>query len=76
MSDKNKHFISIVTPLAKAVVVDMDLSREEYELVNRISTLFVDVADANDPILVVSQPIPDLTAADDTATLPPVSEDG
>lgn len=75
MIDKNKHFITIVTPLEDAVVVDIDLSKEEYELINRISVLFADVADANDPILVISQPIPNLTAPDEDAVINPVPED-
>lgn len=75
MSEKNKHFISIVDPLGDAVTVDLYLSKEEYELVNRISVLFTDAADANEPILVISKAISDLTAPDEDAVIPPVPSD-
>ena len=72
MSQKNKHFVSIVTPLDDAVVVDIYLTKEEYELINLLSTLFMDIADATEPVLVISKAIPDLTAPDEDAVLPPL----
>jgi len=74
MSEKNKHFITIVSPLGDSVIVDTYLTKEEYEVVNRISVLFADVASINEPILVISKPITDLVAPDEEAVLPPVAE--
>jgi hypothetical protein len=56
--NKRKHFIVIVSPDGESVTIDIALSEEEYELVNRISTLFSATADITEPILVVSKPIP------------------
>lgn len=57
---KHKHFITIINPSGQPVTVDIELSTKEYELVNRICVLFDDVADASEPVLVISKPVHDL----------------
>lgn len=58
MSEKLKHFITIVAATGESVVVDIELSEEEYELVNVISTLIAAEADSAAPIMVVSKAVP------------------
>lgn len=71
MTEKNQHFITIVTPKGESVTIDINLSKEEYELVNRITVLFDAKADINQPVLVVSKPVPAPTTVSDLNVNPP-----
>lgn len=56
-SNKNKHFITLIAS-SRTTKVDIELTVEEYELLNRISTLTCAVADAEEPVLFISKKIP------------------
>lgn len=71
MPEKKQHFITIITPKGESVTVDIGLSKEEYELVNRICVLFDATADINQPVLAISKPIPEPTKVSDLHTNPP-----
>lgn len=65
---KQTHFITIVSPNANTIV-DIDLTQEEYELINRISTLTYAVADETGPIMMVSSRLPSLEDEKEEITL-------
>lgn len=71
MSDKKQHFVTIITPKGESVTVDIYLSQEEYELVNRICVLFDATSDINQPVLAVSKPIPEAAKVSDLQVNPP-----
>lgn len=56
---KQTHYITVVSH-GESTIIDIDLSREEYELLNRISALTFDAADVQGPVLVISKPLPSL----------------
>lgn len=56
---KHMHYITLVAN-NDSTIIDIDLTQEEYELLNRISTLTFDTASSNCPVLVISKPIPSL----------------
>lgn len=63
---KNTHFVTIISPVSTAepVSVSIDLTKEEYELINRISVLFDATADMTQPILAISRAVIDNDAED------------
>lgn len=63
-NNKNTHFITIVSPTnnPESVSISIDLSKEEYELINRIGVLFEATADITQPVLTISRAIVDSNA--------------
>jgi hypothetical protein len=55
--NKNQHYITLIAG-SHTTKVDINLTVEEYELLNRISTLTCAEADVEAPVLFVSKRIP------------------
>lgn len=62
--EKHLHFISIIAASGESTVFDIELTTEQYELINRISALSMDSADTTEPVLAISKIVDELPTSE------------